>query len=202
MARLLIKTAGIQNQSMELKLGVNRVGRSPDSDFEIPHPTVSNEHCEIILLNDAVMIRDSNSTNGTFVDDTRIQEVRLLPGQTVHLGEIELFVENTDVAVAIPKFDFRPDVEPPIVLADGSVNCSRHPHAHVTHKCTNCKEVMCDACVRTLRRKGGKVLKLCPLCGNVCERIGESKPKKKSFFGFLPKTVKLIFTRSQPIHKE
>ena len=33
MARLLIKTAGLENRTLELRLGVNHVGRDPDCDF-------------------------------------------------------------------------------------------------------------------------------------------------------------------------
>ena len=42
MARLLIKTEGLENRTLELRLGVNRVGRDPDCDFPIDHPTVSS----------------------------------------------------------------------------------------------------------------------------------------------------------------
>ena len=49
MARLLIKTEGLENQILELRLGVNLVGRDPQCDFSINHPTVSTHHCELIL---------------------------------------------------------------------------------------------------------------------------------------------------------
>ena len=49
MARLLIRSDGFHNQVIELKLGVNRVGRSPANDFQIEHPTISARHCEILL---------------------------------------------------------------------------------------------------------------------------------------------------------
>jgi len=55
---------------------------------------------------------------------------------------------------------------------------------------------MCDACVHLLRRRGGKPLKLCPLCSHKCEPIGGQKKKKKSLLSFLQKTVKLPFLQS------
>ena len=103
MARLLIKTEGLENQTLELRLGVNHVGRDPDCDFPIDHPTVSTSHCELVLSNDGVMLRDCDSTNGTFVNGEPVKEAWLLPGQTVHLGDVELFVETTEVNVAIPQ---------------------------------------------------------------------------------------------------
>src|SRR6266567_3117522 len=153
MARLLVKSEGFGNQVIELKLGVNRLGRSPDNDFQIEHPTISANHCEVVVADD------------------------------------ELIVETTEVKVVIPKFD-QPRTASPIVLSDGSVLCPRHPQAQVTYQCTHCREVMCDACVHRLRRRAGKLLKLCPLCSHKCEPIGGEKKKKKSLLGFLQKTVK------------
>jgi hypothetical protein len=198
MARLIIRSAGFENRSIELKLGANRIGRGSENDFQIAHPTVSVNHCEIILSDAVILIRDKNSTNGTFLNGQRIREGRLLADQTLRLGDVEFFVENIDVSVAIPKFDTHFDVAPPVVLADGSMVCRRHSRATVTHKCTFCNEVMCDACVKILKRQGSaKFLKLCPICSHRCEPIGGPKPKKKSFFGFFPKTIKLpLFGRN------
>ncbi len=193
MARLLIKTGNLKGRTLELRLGVNRVGRDPGCDFPIEHSTVSSAHCELVLSNDGVTIRDCNSTNGTFVNGEPVKEARLLPGQTVRLGDVELSVENTDVKVAIPKYEHeRP--KPPVVLEDGAMLCPRHPRSQVTYKCTHCKEVMCGSCVRVLQRKGGPLLFLCPLCSHKCKHItGSEKQKKKGFMEYLPVTVKLPF---------
>jgi hypothetical protein len=112
----------------------------------------------------------------------------------VRLGDIELLVETTEVVVAIPKFD-RPLVAPPVVLTDGSLLCPRHPRVRATHQCTKCREILCDACVHRLRRRGGKILKLCPICSGSVEIIGGEKPKKKTLLDILNKTVKLPFVR-------
>src|SRR5207253_2418866 len=116
-------------------------------------PSISARHCELLLGADEVTVRDCESTNGTFLGGEQIQESRLEEGQTLCLGDVELFVESTDVRVAIPKFDL-PRPAPPVVLSDGSLICPRHPKAKVTHQCTHCREVLCDACVHRLRRRG------------------------------------------------
>jgi hypothetical protein len=99
------------------------------------------------------------------------------------LGDVELLVETIDAKISIPAFS-NPDLPaPPKVRSeDGALICARHEHAAVTHQCTACKEFMCEACVRRLRRKGGKkTLMLCPLCSGAVLLIGEpAKPKKKS----------------------
>jgi len=47
------------------------------------------------------MLRIAVSTNGTFVNGDHVKKAWLLPGQTVHLGDVELFVESTEVNVSI-----------------------------------------------------------------------------------------------------
>jgi len=193
MARLLIKTEGLEIQVLDLRLGVNRVGRDPDCDFCIQHATISAIHCELILSADGVLLRDCNSTNGSFVNGDAVTEARLMAGQTVTLGDVELSVESTDANVQIPQYE-RPRPKPPVVLPDGAMVCSRHAGNVAAYKCTHCREIMCSDCVHVLRRKGGQPLFLCPLCSHKCEPIQAGKRKKKrSLVEFLQQTVKLRF---------
>src|SRR5438445_4199104 len=99
------------------------------------------------------------------------------------------------MTVAIPKFEL-PRPAPPVVLSDGSLLCPRHPQSQVTFQCTHCLEMMCDACVHWLRRRGGRLLKLCPICSHKCEPLGGEKKKKKTILGFLRTTVRLPFIHS------
>jgi hypothetical protein len=197
MARLSIKTAGLENQLLELKLGRNRIGRSPENDFQIVHATISSTHCELVLKDTDVILRDLESTNGTFLDGEKVREIKLAAGQIVRLGDVELLVENADVPVAIPRFVNLDLPAPPMVSDDGKTLCPRHSRVAVTHQCTACHEVMCEACVHRLRRKGGKkLLMLCPVCSGAVELIGAGAvKKKKSLFDRLTETVKLKWTR-------
>jgi hypothetical protein len=192
MARLIIKSGGFSDQVVELRLGTNRFGRSRDNDFQVEHPTISARHCEISLCQDSLRLHDCDSTNGTLVAGRRIKDAVLVSGQTFRLGDVEFLVETTEVTVAIPKFDV-PRPAPPVVLSDGSLICPRHPHAQATHQCTHCLEVLCDACVHQLRRRGGRLLKLCPICSHACVPLRAEKPKKKSLLSFLNTTIRLPF---------
>ena len=192
MARLVIKSEASGDQIVDLKLGINRLGRSAENDFQIEHPTISATHCEVWLDNGSLIVHDCASTNGTFVDGEMIKEATLSAGQAFSMGEVKILIESTDVIVAIPQFEV-PRQAPPIVLTDGSLLCPRHPRSRVTHQCTQCREVMCDRCVHRLRRRGGKILKLCPSCGQQVEPLGGEKQKKKTWLGLLHKTVKLPF---------
>ncbi len=192
MARLIVKSQNYGDQVIELKLGINRLGRSPDNDFQIEHPTISAIHCEVQLASDELLVRDCDSTNGTFVCGEPIKEVALSAGQSFSLGDVEILVETTEINIAIPKFDV-PRPAPPVVLPNGSLLCPRHPDAQVTHQCLKCLEVMCDKCVHRLRRRGGKLLKLCPVCSGKVQPLGGEKKKKKSVLQFLHTTVRLPF---------
>ena len=192
MARLIIKSDGFLNRVINLNLGVNRFGRSSECDFQIDHATVSATHCQLILTETGVTVCDCDSTNGTFIDGQQVKQANLSAGQSLRLGDVELLVEDTLLTIAIPKFDV-PLPSPPVVLPNGSFICPRHPEATATHQCTHCREVLCDLCVHRLRRRGGKVLKLCPLCSHPAALLGEEKKPKRSLLQFLQKTVKLPF---------
>ena len=196
MARLYIRSKDFDDPLIELKLGANRLGRSPGNDFVIEHPTVSAKHCEVILAENGVRVRDCNSTNGTFVDGRQISDQALSAGQVLRLGEIELLVESTEFNIAIPKFDV-PRPAPPLVLPDGSLICPRHRGIQARYQCTHCREVLCEKCVHRLRRRGGKTLLLCPVCSHTCALIGEDTKKKKNpIFALLQRTIRLPFSRS------
>src|SRR5881394_3704743 len=114
MARLILKTNGFDERVLDLKLGVNRLGRSPETDFQIDHDTVSGVHCEVSVVNGEILVRDCTSTNGTFFQGEPIKEVRVAAGQSFSVGAVEVFVESTDVAISIPVFEV-PCPAPPVV---------------------------------------------------------------------------------------
>ena len=170
MARLVVESAEVGSLVIELNLGANRLGSSPVNDFQIEHPTVSPRHCELVLSNDGVVLRDCASANGTFVDGRQVRQTKLSVGQTVRLGEVELVVESTEVTIAIPKFGTPQDGR--FVVTPGSLPaCARHPDAPATHRCTRCGETHCAACARRTRKRGGRIDTPCPHCSQVCEVI-------------------------------
>src|SRR5437763_671160 len=113
MATLLITSEGFEGRVLKLKLGTNRLGRSPRNDFQIEHHTVSAAHCEIDVVGDALIVRDCGSTNGTFVDGAPVVSATLTAGRSLRLGEVEFIAESTGVAISIPRFELRPELAPP-----------------------------------------------------------------------------------------
>ena len=72
------------------------VGRAPGSGVAIDGDEfASAEHAQIDAAADGVWIRDLGSTNGTFVNGSRVtSKRRLQPGDVVRIGETELQLER------------------------------------------------------------------------------------------------------------
>jgi FHA domain-containing protein len=195
MAKLQFKTTDCEPRIVELKLGVNRLGRCPGSDLQLEHQSVSGIHCEVTLGCGKITLRDCGSTNGTFLDEVPVREATLHSGQKLRLGEVELLVVDTEVPVTIPQFEVVTTPPAPITLANGSVLCRQHPSHLATYRCQHCQEIWCIQCIHRLRRRGGKLLSLCPGCSYPVELIGGEVKKKKSLFRRLRETTKLLFSR-------
>src|SRR5271154_843012 len=93
MAKLVIQNQGMTGRACELQTDRTTVGRVEDNTFQIADPSVSSHHCEVHLRGAEIFIRDLNSTNGTFINDARITESVLKPGQVLKLGQVELKLE-------------------------------------------------------------------------------------------------------------
>src|SRR6185369_534800 len=98
MAKLVVLSAGMTGRSHELKVDKTTIGRVEDNTFQISEPSVSSHHCEILLRGSEVVVRDLNSTNGTFINGEKVSETVLKPGQVLRLGQIEMRLENESTA--------------------------------------------------------------------------------------------------------
>ncbi len=75
--------------------GAARVGRSPESDVHLPDPSVSRNHALFDVQDGALVIHDAGSTNGTYVNQERVDTAVLKSGDIVAFGKAELRVEQT-----------------------------------------------------------------------------------------------------------
>src|SRR5437764_14284822 len=94
MARLVLVSEGVTGRTFELKVEKTTVGRVEDNTFQIPETSVSSHHAEILLRGNDVVIKDLNSTNGTFINGEKVTESVLKPGQILRLGQIEMRLET------------------------------------------------------------------------------------------------------------
>src|SRR6187399_3663743 len=116
------------------------VGRKPGTSLCIPSPTVSREHAELTVVDRGLLLRDLGSTNGTFVNGTRIQQpctvhhgdllqfgqvVFRVVQQSTESGPQTIQADSCDRALALIQFDqlmtqraVAPHVQPIVMMAD------------------------------------------------------------------------------------
>jgi len=79
-----------------------RAGSAPENDLVLADDTVSTHHFEIRVTEEGYLLIDSGSTNGTFVDGTRVREVYLNERAEIAAGETRLLFEIVEGEVTIP----------------------------------------------------------------------------------------------------
>ncbi|MEW6432779.1 MAG: sigma 54-interacting transcriptional regulator [Myxococcota bacterium] len=67
-----------------------RIGKAPDNDVAIDHPTVSRNHLVVRRQGDQFLVQDLGSTNGTFIDGAQVREGFLRPGALLEVGDVQL----------------------------------------------------------------------------------------------------------------
>jgi pSer/pThr/pTyr-binding forkhead associated (FHA) protein len=80
------------HEFVETKLTIGRLG---DNDVKLDEESVSSHHAEIIASNGGALLRDLNSTNGTFHNGEQVTgEVRIAEGDEIHFGNVRsVFME-------------------------------------------------------------------------------------------------------------
>src|SRR6476646_1195184 len=102
MAKLVVLSAGLTGRSHELKADKTTIGRVEDNTFQIAEPSVSSHHCEVEMRGSDVLVKDLNSTNGTFINGEKVTESVLKPGQTLRLGQVEIRLETEGMPAPAP----------------------------------------------------------------------------------------------------
>jgi FHA domain len=102
MAKLVILNQGMTGRTFDLSVERTTVGRVEDNAFQIADASVSSHHAEIILRGPDIVIKDLNSTNGSFIGSEKITETVLKPGQILKFGQVELRIDDGSPVSAPP----------------------------------------------------------------------------------------------------
>ena len=73
---------------------IKTVGRAPRADFILDVALVSRLHCRLTAGDDQLEVVDLKSTNGTYVNDQRIDSATLATGDRLRIGRVELTVDR------------------------------------------------------------------------------------------------------------
>src|SRR5690554_154823 len=79
-----------------LNPGVTTVGRHPESDIFLDDVTVSRHHCRFIVDGGTLTVEDSGSTNGTYVNEARVDSAQLRAADEVLIGRFHFIVVHGD----------------------------------------------------------------------------------------------------------
>src|SRR5262249_29169060 len=67
-----------------------KIGKSPENDLVLDHPTVRRSHLVLKRQGDRFLVQDLDSTNGTFIDGAQVREAYLRPGALLEVGDVQL----------------------------------------------------------------------------------------------------------------
>lgn len=74
--------------------GSARVGRAWENEIVLPDDRVSRRHGQLTTRHGALVYSDLGSTNGSFVNGTRVSEIALGSGDVVRLGNSTLTIKR------------------------------------------------------------------------------------------------------------
>jgi pSer/pThr/pTyr-binding forkhead associated (FHA) protein len=109
--------------------GTNVIGRDPHCDIVVGGAHVSRRHAEFLIRNGALWVKDLGSSNGSFVNGKRYEEVALQNGDEVKfdamifkvVGPTEPVV-HSDFEEEAERTQFRPVVNVPLAKTPKSVS--------------------------------------------------------------------------------
>ncbi len=87
---LKVTAGNNEGESFHLEFAVSTVGRGSESTIVLADNATSVNHAEIRFDGNNFLLRDKDSTNGTFNQGERITEVMLQLGDTIRVGETEM----------------------------------------------------------------------------------------------------------------
>lgn len=89
MRRLILHPGRSDQREIRLAEGGTRVGRAEDNDLFLLDRSLSRHHARVEVEDGRVTLVDLGSTNGTFVDEERIDRRELRGGETLRFGSVK-----------------------------------------------------------------------------------------------------------------
>jgi pSer/pThr/pTyr-binding forkhead associated (FHA) protein len=90
----ILRAAGETGEEQVFRIlpgNARTLGRAAGADFIVDAALVSRVHCRVTALPSGELeVTDLESTNGTYVNGTRIRQARVAPGDRIQIGRLEL----------------------------------------------------------------------------------------------------------------
>lgn len=118
-AKLLVKLHGQASKMIDLATEEFAIGRKADNDLAIDDQSISSHHARITKIQSVFFIEDQKSTNGTSVNEKRIDRHQLRDGDIISIGQHRLIFQDTSATETAPTVQ-SVDMDKTMVLAGGS----------------------------------------------------------------------------------
>ncbi len=88
---------------LTLPPGEYLIGRDPDVDIRVEHPTISRRHAKLIVAEDHLVLTDLGSGNGTMIEEEELHSPsHFYVGQTARLGDVLMRARQNVTPEALP----------------------------------------------------------------------------------------------------
>jgi pSer/pThr/pTyr-binding forkhead associated (FHA) protein len=97
MSSWILQSAESGDQSLTFRLSagtIKTIGRAPRADFIVDRALVSRIHCRLTAGDEKLEVQDLASTNGTYVNDQRVDRACIGTGDRLRVGRLELMVQK------------------------------------------------------------------------------------------------------------
>jgi hypothetical protein len=183
--------------AFELSPGLNKLGRNPTNDFRVSDPSVSSFHAELMVQGEDIRVRDLGSTNGTFVDDRRIEEGTLKPENILRLGNVRFQLE--EVSVVPVTHPTSPEATVEEASKEMAARCLNHPAIQAAFTCENCGNAFCLDCVKVVGQGKFEATTICSVCQGQCHPLPAPaalpEPGRGPLLDRLTRTLRIPFSR-------
>ncbi len=92
-AKLVMFRPNGERKEFPLTKPLTVIGRGENCDLRVPLDNVSRRHCELTLGEDELKVKDLASSNGTYVNNKRVNEAPLSAGDRLVIGPVVLTVQ-------------------------------------------------------------------------------------------------------------
>jgi pSer/pThr/pTyr-binding forkhead associated (FHA) protein len=97
-AELILTLKGRKMKRVKIDKTVLTVGRDPDNDVVIDNPGISRRHATIRFDNDGFVVQDEGSMNGILLNETPVQQERLVHGDRIGVGKFVILFDDPNAS--------------------------------------------------------------------------------------------------------
>lgn len=114
-----------------LQPGATTIGRKDDCNIRIPLAIVSRRHAEILVEDDGAVVRDLGAANGTFLNNRRVDEEDLEPGDQILIGPVvfTVVIDGSPGDDELVEIRTQVSAGKKVAQGGGSVSTSKHVYA-------------------------------------------------------------------------